>query len=101
MKIINLRKKCNKKARKVSQKKVSGSDEPKKVSGPIDDPGGEEKKPKKVSNNGKKTPTKAGKKKLKRPHGLKKYQSHVNLLIQARKKKGCLKMIKRTKYLLC
>ena len=62
MKIINLHKKCNKKTRKVSQKKVSGSDEPKKVLGPIDDPDGEEKKPKKVSNNGKKTPTKAGKK---------------------------------------
>ena len=43
MEIISLYKKCNKKARKASQvKKVSGSfksDEPKKVSGPIDDPG--------------------------------------------------------------
>ena len=43
MKIINLDKKCNKKARKVSQKKASPkSDEPKKVSGPIDDPSEEE-----------------------------------------------------------
>ena len=39
MKIINLHKKCNRKARKVSQKKASGSDEPKIVSEPIDDPG--------------------------------------------------------------
>ena len=39
MKIINLHKKCNRKTRKVSQKKASGSDEPKKVLEPIDDPG--------------------------------------------------------------
>ena len=51
MEIINLHKKCNKKARKVSQKKVSGSDKPKKVSGPIDDPSGEEKKRNKASSN--------------------------------------------------
>ena len=51
MEIINLHKKCNKKARKVSQKKVSGSDKPKKVSGPIDDPSGKEKKPNKASSN--------------------------------------------------
>ena len=56
MEIINLHRKCNKKARKVSgPKKVSASpkaDEPKKVSvspkpGPIDEPSEEEKKPKK------------------------------------------------------
>ena len=59
--IINLHKRRNRKARKVSQpKKASGSDEPKKVSGPIDDPSKEEKKPKKAD--GKKTTTKAGKK---------------------------------------
>ena len=81
MKIINLHKKCNKKARKVSQPKtlskshepkkapsksdepkkaLSKSDEPKKVSEPIDDPSEEEQKPKK--SDGKKTATKAGKK---------------------------------------
>ena len=51
MEIINLHKKCNKKARKVSQpKKASESsklDEPKKVSRPIDDPSKEGQKPKK------------------------------------------------------
>ena len=58
--IINLHKRCNKKARKVLQpkkasgprkpdedKKASGSDEPKNVSGLIDDPSEEEQKPKK------------------------------------------------------
>ena len=66
MDIINLHKKCNKKARKVSQKaspksdeakktsEQSKSDEPKKVSGSIDDPSREEKKPKKASSDGKK-----------------------------------------------
>ena len=65
MEIINLHKKCNKRARKVSQpKKASGStksdepknisespksSEPKKVSGLIDDPREERQKPKKVS----------------------------------------------------
>ena len=56
MEIINLRKKCDKKARKVSQpskldepkKAMSKSDEAKKVSGSIDDPSEEEKKPKKA-----------------------------------------------------
>ena len=76
MEIINLHKKCNKKAKKVLQpKKASGppksdeakkaspkSDGPKKVSGSVGGPGGEEKKPKKASSNGKKTTTKAGKK---------------------------------------
>ena len=62
MKIIKLHKKCNKKARKVPQKKASGPDEPQKVSDPIDDSSREEKKPKKASSNGKKTTTKAGKK---------------------------------------
>ena len=86
MEIINLHKKCNKKARKVSQpKKASESsklDEPKKVSRPIDDPSEEGQKPKKASSDRKKTATKARKK---LPHSLKKHQSHLNLLIQARK----------------
>ena len=72
MNIINLHKRCNKKAGKVSQpkkasespksdkpKKASGSDEVKNVSGLTDDPGEEEQKPKK--SDGKKTTTKAGK----------------------------------------
>ena len=63
MEIINIHKKCNKKNRKVLQPKaLSKSDEPKKVSGSIDDPSEEEKKPKKASSNGKKTTIKAGKK---------------------------------------
>ena len=41
MEIISLHKRCNRKAKKVSQPKKtsSKSDEPKKVSGLIDDPG--------------------------------------------------------------
>ena len=71
MEIINLHKRCNKKARKVPQpKKVpksSKSHEPKKVTGSrgfIDDPSEEEQRPKKASGsgNGKRTATKAGKK---------------------------------------
>ena len=68
MEIINLHKRCNKKARKVSQpKKASGSpksDEPKKVSGPIDDSSEEGQKTKKASWSAdrKNTTTKAGKK---------------------------------------
>ena len=69
MEIINLHKKCNKKARKVSQPKqasvsdepkktLSKSDEPKKVSGFIDDSS----EAKKISSDGKKTARKAGKK---------------------------------------
>ena len=81
--IINLHKKCNKKARKVSHpkkesaspkpneaKKASASPKPeesKKVSGPIDDPSEEEKKAKKVSSNEKKTATRARKKAPKSP----------------------------------
>ena len=67
MEIINLHKRCNKKPKKVSQpKKVSlKSDEPKNVSGPIDDPSEEEQKPKKADE--KKTATKAGKKASKSP----------------------------------
>ena len=103
MEIINLHKRCNKKARKVSQpKKASGSprsDEPKKASGFVDDPSKEEQKPKKTD--GKKNAKKSGKK-LKRPHSLKKHQSHLNLLTQARKKKkGCHRAIKGKKCLLC
>ena len=59
MEIINLHKKCNKKARKISQpEKVSG------LPGLIDDPSKEGQKPKKASrpSDGKKTATKAGKK---------------------------------------
>ena len=63
MEIINLHKRCNKKARKVSQSKaLSKSDEPKKVSGSINDPSKKEQKPKKASSDGRKTTTKAGKK---------------------------------------
>ena len=71
MEIISLHKRCNKKARKVSQpKKASGSpksDEPKIASrspGLIDDPREEGQKPKKASksSDGKKTAKKAGKK---------------------------------------
>ena len=65
MEIINLHKRCNKKAKKVSQhKKASGSDEPKKVPEPIDDSSEEGQRPKKASrlSDGKKTATKAGKK---------------------------------------
>ena len=101
MEIINLHKKGNKKARKVSQKKASPrSDELKKVSGRTDDPSKEEQKPKK--SDAKKTTTKA-EKKLKRSHSLKKHQTHPNLLTRERslKKKDQLKMIKRKKYLLC
>ena len=74
MEIINLHKKCNKKARKVSKsdepKKIlesSKSDKPENVSGSLgltDDPSKEEQKPKKASkpSDGKKTATKVGKK---------------------------------------
>ena len=66
MEIISLHKKYNKKARKASQPKKAlnsfKSDEPKKVSGPIDGTSEEEQKPKKGSGDGKKTTTKAGKK---------------------------------------
>ena len=62
MEIINLHKRCNKKAKKVSQAKkaLPKLDGPKKVSRLIDDPSEEEQKPKK--GDGKKTTTKAGKK---------------------------------------
>ena len=67
--IINLHKRCNKKARRTSQlrKALKSSDEPKKVpgsSGLIDDPSEEEQRPKKASglSNGKNTAKKAGKK---------------------------------------
>ena len=51
MEIINLHKKCNKKVRKVSQPKRASpkSDEPKKVTGFIDDPSEEWHKFKKAS----------------------------------------------------
>ena len=51
-----------------------------------------------------KRPLQRQEKKFKRPHSLKKYQSHPNLLTQAKslkKKKDCLKVIKEKKYLLC
>ena len=68
MEIIKLHKKCNKKDRKVLQAKaLSKSDEPKKVSGLIDDPSEEEQKPKKASSDVKKTTTKAVKKSQKDP----------------------------------
>ena len=73
MEIINLHKRCNKKARKVSQSKKAPpksdkpkkesaspkSNEPKKVSGPTDDPSKEEQKPEKASSDRKKTTKKA------------------------------------------
>ena len=69
LEIISLHKRCNKKARKISQSKNGPfkSDEPKKLSGspgPIDDPSEEEQGPKKASrpSDGKKAATKAGKK---------------------------------------
>ena len=68
MEIIKLHKKCNEKDRKVLQPKaLSKSDEPKKLSGPIDDPSEEKQKPKKASSDGKKTTTQAGKKVKKTP----------------------------------
>ena len=105
--IVHLHKRCNKKARKVSQPKKSSeslkSNEPKIVSGPIDDPSEKGQKSKKTSrsSNGKKTATKAGKK-VKRTPQPKKHQSHLNLLTQARKKKkGRPRTIKGKKRLLC
>ena len=99
MEIINLHKKCNKRTRKdpQSKKALSKSDEPKKVSGPSEKGQGS----KRASSDRKKTATKAGTK-LKRPQSLKNNQSHLNLLIQARKKKnGRLRTIEGEKCLLC
>ena len=63
MEIIKLQKRCNKKDREILQPKaLSKSDEPKKLSEPIDDPSEEKKKPKKASGDRKKTTTTAGKK---------------------------------------
>ena len=71
MEFISRHKRCNKKARKVSQPKKASkspkSDEPEKVSGspgPIDDQSEERQKPKKASrsSDGKRTTSKAGKK---------------------------------------
>ena len=114
MEIVSLHKRCNKKARKVSQpKKASGSpesdepekasespksDEPKKVSGSpglIDDPSEEGQKPKKASrsSDGKKTATKAEKyvKKTSQP----KTAPKSLLLTQARERRtGCARTIK-------
>ena len=84
MEIINLHKRCNKKAMNVSQpKKISKSDKPKKVSEPIDDLA--------RKNRGLKKPMekmylqkqeKNTKSPLKRPHSLKNHQSLQSLLIQ-------------------
>ena len=87
MEIINLHKRCNKKARKTPQPKKAPfkSDEPKKApKSPefIDDPNEKEQKSKKES----RTVTKA-RKMLKRPRTRKKHQIHLNLLIQSGKKK--------------
>ena len=68
MEIINIHKRCKKRARKVPQPKKASklpkSYEPKKVSEPIDIPSEEEQKPKKASrpSDGKKVATKAEKK---------------------------------------
>ena len=68
MEITKLHKKCNKKNRKVLQPKVlSKSDEPKKLSEPIDNPSKEEQKLKKASSDGKKTTAKAEEKVKKTP----------------------------------
>ena len=68
MEIIKLRKKCNKKDRKVIQPNaLSKSEEPKKLSGPFDNPSEEKQKPKKVSSDGKRTTANAGKKVKKTP----------------------------------
>ena len=88
MEIINLHKRCNKKARKVTQPKKAPksfkSDEPKKIAGSpglIDDPSEEEQRPKKASrpSDGKKTATRK-EKKVKKTSQPKKHQSHLNLL---------------------
>ena len=107
MEIINLHKRCSKAGKAPQPKKAPKSpksDEPKKVLGSpglTDDPSEEEQSPKKASrsSDGKKTAVRT-RKKLKRPHNLKKDQNQLNLLTQARKKKGRLGMIKRKKHLL-
>ena len=91
MEIINLHKKCNKNARKVSQKKHYQMNL-KKYQGPL------------MIQAGKNRSLKKHQAMEKRPLQTqeKKHQNHLNLLTQARKKKkGCLKIIKRKKYLLC
>ena len=105
MEIINLHKKCNKRSRKASQpKKASVSpkpDEPKKkVSGLIDDPSEEEKKPKKSDR--KKTTKKAGKK-VKKTSQPKKAPKSPEFIDSSKgpEVEGLLKMIKRKKCLLC
>ena len=77
MEIINLHKRCNKKARKTSQPK-NAPKSPEFVE--TDDSSEDKQKPKKdpKSSNGKKAATKAGKKKFERTHCLKKHQSHSN-----------------------
>ena len=101
MEIINLHKKCNKKARKVSQpkkappksdepKKASGStksDEPKKVSGFIDDPSEEGQKSEKLSSDGEKTATKAGLKVKKTPQP-KKVQKSPEVIDSSEEEEG-------------
>ena len=96
MEIINLHKRCNKKARKTPL--------PKKAlkSTKSDDSNEEKQGPKKHQGQAmEKRSLQKQEKKLKRPHSLKKHQSHLNLLTQARKKKkGCPRTIKGKKYLL-
>ena len=99
METSGLRKRCNKKVRKTSQlkkaPKSSKSDEPMPefVDTGLDN---DDQKPKNGwrPGDGKNNATKAGKN-LKRPHSQKKHQSHLNLLTQTRKKKSCLRMIKK------
>ena len=95
MEIINLHKRCNKKAPQ-PKKALSKSDEPKKApKSPefIDDLSEEEQKPKKPM---KKRQLQRQEKKLKIAHSRKRHQSHLNLLTQAgkTKKKSCPRMIK-------
>ena len=116
MEIINLHKKCNKKARKVSQpkeaspksdepKKVSGSpksDEPKKVSGFIDYPSEEGQKSEEASSDGKKTATKAGKnvKKIPQPKKAPKSLEFIDSS-EEEEEEGSTEDDKGKKYLLC
>ena len=110
IKIINLHKKCNKKAREVSEPKkgsvspksdepkktLSNTDEPKKVSKPSDDPVEKEQKPKKASSNGKKNTKKAGKK-VKKTSQPKKTPKSAEFIDSSGKEEGTSQDDKRKK----
>ena len=106
MEIISLHKRCNKKARKVPQLKKASpkSDDLKKYQGPLMIRMRKNNRSLKKHRGQvmEKRSLQKQEKKLKRPHNRKKHQSHRNLLTQVRKKKkGCPRMIKGKKYLLC